>query len=194
MLSVSALWSKTSWRKLIGLLVGEYIPAPTETIVSIIGFLRLARAGQCSKKCSMVSFSWWHRRHTGSTQFWLNVARFVCRIYVPVRSLSFVLIREKKSRPLLCPRDQIPGWSLPYNNGQRLKVQTVLVWKQQGYCWCWSVCGGEVDREGIWGQASLRPDHPGEDHSRPAGALSSVCLCPTVWSQWFCKGSILRPT
>ena len=19
----------------------------------------------------------------------------------------------------------------------------------QGYCWCWSVCGGEVDREGI---------------------------------------------
>ena len=31
----------------------------------------------------------------------------------------------------------------------RLKVQTVLVWKQQGYCWCWSVCGGEVDREDI---------------------------------------------
>ena len=30
---------------------------------------------------------------------------------------------------------------------------------------------------------SLRPDHPGEDHSRSAGALSSVCLCPTVWSQ-----------
>ena len=57
-----------------------------------------------------------------------------------------------------------------------------------------SVCGREVDREGIWGQASLRPDHPGEDHSRSAGALSSVCLCPTVWSQWFCKGSILRPT
>ena len=31
----------------------------------------------------------------------------------------------------------------------RLKVQTVLVAKQQRYCWCWSVCGGEVDREGI---------------------------------------------
>ena len=35
----------------------------------------------------------------------------------------------------------------------------------------------------VTGQASLRPDHPGEDHSRSAGALSSVCLCPTVWSQ-----------
>ena len=30
---------------------------------------------------------------------------------------------------------------------------------------------------------SLRPDHPGEDDSRSAGALSSVCLCPTVRSQ-----------
>ena len=58
-------------------------------------------------------------------------------------------LSRRKVDLLLCPRDQIPGWSLPYNNGQRLKVQTVLVWKQQGYCWCWSVCGGEVDREGI---------------------------------------------
>ena len=33
------------------------------------------------------------------------------------------------------------------------------------------------------GQASLRPDHPGENHSQLATALFSVCLCPTVWSQ-----------
>ena len=45
------------------------------------------------KQCSVVLFSCRHKRHTGSTWFWSNVARrFVCRIYVPVTSLSFVLI------------------------------------------------------------------------------------------------------
>ena len=71
----------------------------------------------------------------------LNVNTLKGRVCEVVETLS--------RRPLLCPRDQIPGWSLPYNNWQRLKVQTVLVWKQQGYRWCWSVCGGEADREGI---------------------------------------------
>ena len=104
-----------------------------------------------------------------------------------------------KSRPsfVVSKRPDYQGGHCRIMKGKDYMVQTVLVWKQQRYCWCWSVCGGEVDREGIWGRAILRPDYPGEIHSRisrSASALSSVCLCPTVWSQWFCKGSILRPT
>ena len=73
----------------------------------------------------------------------LNVNTLKGRVCEVVETLSC------RKVDLLCPRDQIPGWPLPYNNGQRLKVQTVLVWKQQGYCWCLSVWGREVDREDI---------------------------------------------
>ena len=99
--------------------------------ISVSGVSGLAPSGKSSK----------HLRNfrVGT----LNVNTLKGRVYEVVETLS------RRKVDLCLPRDQIPGWSLPYNNGQRLKVQTVLVWKQQGYCWCWSVCGGEVDREGI---------------------------------------------
>ena len=74
----------------------------------------------------------------------LNVNTLKGRVCEMVETLS------RRKVDLCCVQEtRYPGWSLPYNNGQRLKVQTVLVWKQQWYRWCWSVCGGEVDREGI---------------------------------------------
>ena len=77
---VKALWSNITCRKLSGLLVGEYTPVHIDNIISLIRFLRLAKAGQWSRKCSTVSFSRWQRRHTGLTWFWLNVARIVWSI------------------------------------------------------------------------------------------------------------------
>ena len=74
----------------------------------------------------------------------LNVNTLKGRVCEVVETLS------RRKVDLCCVQEtRYRGGKWPYNDGQRLKVQTVLVWKQQGYCWCWSVCGREVDREGF---------------------------------------------
>ena len=58
-----------------------------------MGCLALCKAVQFSRKCSTVSSSGLHSKHVGSIWFWLNAALLHWRMYVPVTSFNFVVIR-----------------------------------------------------------------------------------------------------
>ena len=64
---VRSLQSNISCRKLSGLLVGEYTCLHVDKILSIIGFLTLAKTEQRSRKWLTDSSSRPHKRHVGLT-------------------------------------------------------------------------------------------------------------------------------